>query len=121
MTSKHEKLVKTTATVGLEIAKSFVPGSGAVLAVFNAMLPNNDAAFTAALTGELHDHVNRLQGEIDRLSERLATHDKRLDDLDLLAQRKVVKEYAEAVSEATGEAKRDSLLHAAARQFDPTA
>lgn len=116
-----DKFGEIVASVAVELVTDFVPGSGAVLAIFKGIVDDNDERFKEALVGELHDHVNRLQSAVDELRKKLEAQGKRLDDLDLIAQRKVVKEYVDAIGASVGEEKRLALVRAAARQYDPDA
>ncbi len=108
-------IVKGLAAAGL----SFLPGAGQVAAFVEVAYPNADKEWKALATSEYQDMVHGLQERVNRLEEALAKHGKRLDDLGPLRTRRLVVDWAEAVREAEGETKRNSVSNAAARQFDP--
>ncbi len=117
MTSDQFERIADAALLGT--AKSAIPGVGPLLDVFKAIVGDNDAKFRAAYIGELHDHLNRLQGKVNDLEQELKAQGERLDEMDPIALAHLVQDFMHDVSEKASAANRDAIIMATARQFDP--
>lgn len=95
-------------------------GATGVFNVFEALLTRKTEAFNDARFAALEDEVRKVADEVRTIQEVRAAAGKPLDAPDPLTQGALFSKFAEAVGSAATPDKRTALVHAAARQFDPS-
>lgn len=92
---------------------------GVGLSYFQALSERNNDAIAVARLGAVEDELIKLRQDFDKLTASLANEGKQPDRQDPLSQAAVASEFVASVLEARTPQKREALVHASVRQFDP--
>jgi hypothetical protein len=118
-----------TGSVGLAAAALVDPAAGVLatatvgtaFAWFRRRAARHDGPFDPALIADVGDEFKRVDAAVEGLRARLEAVEKKVDRQDSLSQERIFSEFADSVVGARTPEKRTALVHATARQFDPTA
>lgn len=98
------------------------PVMGLLAQVASTFLPPNvEEKLEQAVEAELQATIDTLDAKLETLAAKLATQGQKLEELGTIRTVGLVREVAQATTEARSPEKSEAILNAAARQFDPTA
>lgn len=118
MSDRVDDVTKKLAKTGI----AQVPVFGVIFEAATAFLPPNaDERLKAAIEQDLADTLASLQSKVERLAVELEAKSAKLEELGALRTFTLAREAAASAAEARTAEKRESVLNATARQFDPEA
>jgi hypothetical protein len=114
-----DRFEEVTGKLALVAVKQ-VPMLGVIVEAVEALLPPNaDERLKAAIAEDMGDTLIKLQQKVEQLAARLESNGQKLDDLGPIRTVHVARDVAESTAQARSPEKREAVLNAAARQFDP--
>jgi hypothetical protein len=113
---RGDRIVEHLALAGIKS----LPLGELALAMVGEFVGDPNGDFRTALQQEVLADVLELKNRVARLGERLDEQGNALDELGTLRSSRVFQEFLAAWKDARGDEKREALMNAAARQFDPT-
>lgn len=121
MADRIDEVGGKLAKVGVGQLLNQVPMLGIIVETVNAFLPPNaDERLKAAIEADLSETVRLLNSKVEVLASKLEAQGKKLDELGAVQTVVLTRAVAQSTTEAKTRQKRNAVLNAAARQFDPT-